>query len=60
MLTKNEKKTIRKMFHRMFVVNLQQGCNISDDEKLPIDFHKSCMNDWLYSLHKDLEVGEVF
>jgi len=36
MLSKNEKKTIRKMFHRMFVVNLQQGCNISGTSVLEI------------------------
>ena len=36
MLTKNDKKIIRKMFLRMFLINLQQGCNISGTSVLEI------------------------
>ena len=46
--------------HYMYVRNLLIDKKLLDDEKLPIDFHKSYMNDWLNSLHEDLEVEEVF
>jgi len=43
MITKNEKKTIRKMFHRLFIINLQQGCNISGTAILEVYLYSLCI-----------------
>lgn len=46
------------LLHYMYVRNLLIDKKVLNDEKLPIDFHKSYMGDWLDSQFEEVE--EVF
>jgi len=47
--------------HYMYVKNLLIDKKLLNDKKLPIDFHKTYMGDWLEPQKTDIEeAGEVF